>query len=126
MDSKSTEIKAKTGSNLSANLKKKPCCTIQVTKHFPNVTQNPTTQFVQSAATSSQSMPKYVSISMCVTPQCVDFPSCWNKCQLLYSPLLLPLPSPLLPKTQDNVVQPPNWVSLKRFIGMLLNILTFF
>lgn len=32
----------------------------------------------------------------------------------------------LLPKTQDNAVQPPNWVSLKRFIGMLLNILTFF
>lgn len=38
----------------------------------------------------------------------------------------LPLASLLLPKTQDNAVQPPNWVSLKRFIGMLLNILTFF
>lgn len=52
-----------------------------------------------------------------------DIPPCWNKCQLHSTPLLSSL---LLPKTQDNAVQPPNWVSLKRFIGMLLNILTFF
>lgn len=85
-----------------------------------------------SVATSNQHVSICVSMHVCNYQYVLRFPSLLEQMSTPLLPLclllLLPplLSSLLLPKTQDNAVQPPNWVSLKRFIGMLLNILTFF